>query len=170
MCDMRFMTCKQALEMAKALSGMTLEEIARKSRISMNIVVRYFREGDNYCPGLEAIPVLCRALGNTILIDWQRAQLESLESDTPASNANDVIRAVLLVGSSVGKLHQTTDDALSDGRIDAREGVSIANGAKGVEEAARKLRSNIGAFAGQVMRGGKWEWAEFPCDDDKGVQ
>ena len=56
---------------------MTAEELAEKLGISAAVMHRYLRQNDGYSPSLEMIPRLCAAMGNTVLIDWLKAQTEA---------------------------------------------------------------------------------------------
>jgi transcriptional regulator with XRE-family HTH domain len=60
----------QALEFARALSGLTYEEIAERMGKGQETVRRYFTD-PTYNPPAPLIPKLCGVLGNTILVEWQ---------------------------------------------------------------------------------------------------
>ena len=68
--NLRHMGFNEALDAAKQRSGLTNEAIANRSSLSTAAVSRYFNKYDDYTPSPELIPVLCRALGNTIIADW----------------------------------------------------------------------------------------------------
>ena len=72
----RNMTAVEAIRHAKELSGMTADEIASAGGMGTASVNRYLRQEEAYSPGLEAAPRLCRAIGNTVLVDWLLAQTD----------------------------------------------------------------------------------------------
>nr|MCR5258673.1 helix-turn-helix transcriptional regulator [Desulfovibrio sp.] len=102
--DYRNMTAVDAVRHAKDLSGMTAEEIATASGLGVASVTRYFRQGEDYGPSLKNIPALCRAMGNTILIDWLLAQTGRDFPVEPAKSRAEVLtsvaRAVVALGDA----------------------------------------------------------------------
>jgi transcriptional regulator with XRE-family HTH domain len=87
--NFRHATFKQTLVYAKLLSRMTNEEISEASGISLAQVARYFQENDAYSPAPALVPALCRAMRNTVLVDWQNAQVEDLRPVKAISNVQD---------------------------------------------------------------------------------
>lgn len=61
-----FFECKK---LAKAISGKTNEEMAEEIGVGHEHVARHFRE-PNYNVSSAMLPALCRAMGNTLQIDW----------------------------------------------------------------------------------------------------
>lgn len=110
-------TFKQALVYAKALSSMTNEEIAEASGIGGPQVSRYFQEHDTYAPAPYLIPVLCRVLGNTVLVDWLNAQVEELRPETTIQTVQDLSMAVMRATENTGELNSKTLAAIADGNI-----------------------------------------------------
>ena len=105
MMNLKDMTAKEAIRVAKEASGLTTEEIADGLNVTAGNVKRYLKEDDPYWPSLERLPLLCAVLGNTLLRDWLSAQLEEksagesemmLFSVTNAVNALEEVR--LLIG------------------------------------------------------------------------
>lgn len=74
------MSGKDALRLAKEESGLTEREIAVRVGVSLSIIKRYLHREDAYLPSLEMIPRLCTALGNDILLDWQKARRKKAEN------------------------------------------------------------------------------------------
>lgn len=61
--DYPTMTATEAIRHAKDVSGMTAEEIAAAAGIRPAAVRRYLAmDSDDYFPGLDKIPALCRAM------------------------------------------------------------------------------------------------------------
>ena len=76
MLNYKTMTAKEAIRTAKEESGLTAEQIAQHLGVSISLIRRYLKEDDNYFPGLEMLPRLCLALGNSLLLDWATAQIK----------------------------------------------------------------------------------------------
>lgn len=74
MLNYKTMTAKEAIRTAKEESGLTAEQIAQRLNVSISLIRRYLKEDDNYFPGLEMLPRLCLALGNSLLLDWAMAK------------------------------------------------------------------------------------------------
>lgn len=82
--SLKDMTGKDALHLAKEKSGMTEAEVAVGINVSVSIIKRYLNREDAYLPSLEMIPRLCAALGNTLLLEWLEAQVDTEESAAKA--------------------------------------------------------------------------------------
>lgn len=118
-------TFKQALVYAKALSGMTNEEIAEASGINGPQVSRYFQEHDTYAPAPYLLPVLCLVLGNTVLVDWLNAQIEELRPAASICTVQDLSMAVMRATQNTGDLNSKTLAAIADGVISQTEALSL---------------------------------------------
>lgn len=105
--DYQNMTATEAMRHAKDVSGLTAEEIGAAAGLSPGVVRRYLQRGDEYAPGLDRIPLLCRAMRNTVLIQWQQARLErQAEAVPPARNRAEVLTAVARVAASLGDVQR----------------------------------------------------------------
>ncbi len=105
--DYQNMTATEAIRHAKDVSGLTAEEIGMAAGVSAAVVRRYLQRGDDYEPGLSKVPALCRAMRNTVLIQWQQAQLERQAEDVPpARNRAEVLTAVARVAASLGDVQR----------------------------------------------------------------
>ena len=105
--DYQNMSATEAMRHAKDVSGLTAEEIGAAAELSAAVVRRYLQRGDEYAPGLDRIPALCRAMRNTVLIQWQQAQLERQAEDvSPARNRAEVLTAVARVAASLGDVQR----------------------------------------------------------------
>ena len=100
--DYRNMTAVEAVRHAKDLSGMTAGEIAEASGMGLASVTRYFRQDGEYSPGLESIPKLCRAMGNTVLVDWLLAQTGRDAPVEPAKSRAEVLTSVARAAAALG--------------------------------------------------------------------
>lgn len=116
--DYQNMTATEAMRHAKDVSGLTAEEIGRAGGISAAVVRRYLQRDEGYSPGLDRIPALCRAMRNTVLIQWQQAQLERQAEDVPPARSRaEVLTAVARVAASMGDVQRRLADS-EDGGID----------------------------------------------------
>ena len=144
--NLRHMGFNEALDAAKQRSGLTNEAIANRSSLSTAAVSRYFNKYDDYTPSPELIPLLCRALGNTIIADWIAAQVEDMHPATNITTTEDLTRAVMQATENTGILN---------GELSPSEAATIQaqfrSNAKWNNEAADALDPLAG---GQVYRHG----------------
>ena len=111
--DYQTMSHVDAMREAKAASGMTDEEIAKAANISVHAVRQYQRPRDGYAPGLDKIPVLCRVMGNNILLSWIQAQADprALCDIPPATSRAEVLTAVARVSATLGDAQRRLADS-----------------------------------------------------------
>lgn len=120
--DFMHMTAKQALVLAKDASGLTNAQIANRTAIGPEAVQRYFSEFDDYFPAIKHVPALCRALGNTIIFDWLRAQMaDMLPSEDPMDSVAAVAQTAVTLGALAGNVCAEASEAMADGIIEAHE-------------------------------------------------
>lgn len=93
MIELKMMTGKAALRLAKEESGLTQGEIADRLGVSHAVTKRYFNINDAYMPSLEMIPRLCVALGNDILVRWLEARLQGGENFSREEIEDEMVRA-----------------------------------------------------------------------------
>jgi len=122
------MTPKQALIMAKDMSGLTEVEIATRSGISFAQVKRYFTEYDEYYPSIFRLPALCRALGNSIPLDWLRAQMEVIlpPLHKPKDMAEAVARSAMRLSMQSGRVCEVTGFVIEDHVVEPHEAETLA--------------------------------------------
>ena len=114
--DYQNMTATEAMRHAKDVSGLTAEEIAAAIGASAGVIRRYLQRGDDYAPGLDRIPDLCRAMHNTVLIQWQQAQLgRTAEGVSPARTRAEVLTAVARVSASLGDVQRRLAESEAGG-------------------------------------------------------
>lgn len=156
--DLRNMTAGEALQYAKLLSGMTVEDIADRAGWGVASLRRCFNPQDtDHRPSLTRIPALCRALGNTVLLDWVIAQLEELSGTPGKSSVVDILQAVNAAASTSGQVHEAVDAALLDGRIDRQEARDIRGACREARKSLERIEASLQPIAGQVWRAGRWE-------------
>ncbi|MFP5223130.1 MAG: helix-turn-helix domain-containing protein [Acidobacteriota bacterium] len=153
--DLKNRTGGQALRLAREVSGLTLEAVSERSGISLPTIKRYFDEHDTYLPSLSNIPPLCRALENTIIMDWLAAQLEDLSPSEGIHSVQQLLRGVNRIGQEAGDVCRVADRVAEDGFICPVEAQELAGELKDVEEAARAIRENLQPVAGHMIIGGK---------------
>lgn len=143
MIDLRIHTAKQALVLAKMMSGLTCEEIAERSGVSYPVVRRYFQEHDtDYAPSIYRIPALCKALGNRVLFDWQEAQLEEMNAGDIRSGA-ELQSELNRLTRELGELAGVVDEGVRDGTLSRTEARRISGEARDVERQARRIRDGL---------------------------
>lgn len=119
--NLRQVTFKQALAHAKMLSGKTNAEICEVSGLSPANVAKYFKEHEAYYPNPCNIPTLCAALGNTVLVDWQVAQVAEVCPESIIVGAKDLTDAALSITGYVGKFCESVRLHVEDGQVSRRE-------------------------------------------------
>lgn len=155
--DLRNMTATEALRYARMVSGKTLEDLAEATGWGMSQVKQYFDASGRYFPSLPRIPTLCEALGNTILLDWLKAQLEQLEPSATIRSGCDLLMKVAKVGAELGDVQRTTEKALGDGKLDCTEAATLCGEFLDVEKAAQRARHGLTKLVGQRFEGGKFK-------------
>ena len=125
--DYRNMTATEALRHAKEQSGKTAEEIAEALGVSTAVVTRYFRSADSYGPSLDKLPRLCEALGNTILVDWLRAQTQEADEMPAAQSRAEVLTAVARATAALGEVSRLLIETENCG-IDQKQARAIRSG------------------------------------------
>ena len=105
--DYQNMSWLEALRYAKDVSGLTAEEIATRMGVKPSIVRRYLQNAEGYAPGLDKLPALCSALGNTVLLQWLTAQLEPADVEVlPARDRAEVLTAVASASAALGDVQR----------------------------------------------------------------
>ncbi len=125
--DYRNMTATEVLRHAKEQSGKTAEEIAGALGVSIAVVTRYFRSADSYGPGLDKLPRLCKALGNTILVDWLIAQTQKREEMPAAQSRAEVLTAVARATAALGEVSKLLVET-ENGGINPEQARAIRSG------------------------------------------
>lgn len=150
--DLKRMTAKQALSLAKGVAGKTNFELAEGMGQDVSTVRRYFNESDqNYYPSLFRIPVLCNALGNTILADWIQVQLED-DTDSPAIiSDNDLLRRLNRLAGELGAVHRSVDDTLDSPGLDNFDPRRLLSELIEVEHQVRELRHSLQCASGERL-------------------
>ena len=105
--DYQNMSWLEALRYAKDVSGLTAEEIATRMGVKPSIVRRYLQHAEGYAPGLDRLPALCAALGNTVLLQWLSAQVEPADAEVlPARDRAEVLTAVAAASAALGDVQR----------------------------------------------------------------
>ena len=124
---------------------MTAESIAQGVGITATHLRRYLDPNDNYAPSLHVIPVLCRVMRNTILLQWLEAQIVADDTPvTPAATRADVLTAVARAGSALGEVQRIVAEAQVLYPSTARE---IRSGLGDVIAACRSAQAGLQPLA-----------------------
>ena len=67
---------QQAKEFAKAMSTASFKDLSVATAIPASTLQRMFTDPE-YHPGAGNIPMLCNALGNTVMVDWMAEKLDA---------------------------------------------------------------------------------------------
>lgn len=67
---------QQAKELAKAYSTASFKDLSVGTGIPASTLQRMFTDPE-YHPGASNIPMLCNALGNTVMVDWMAEKLDA---------------------------------------------------------------------------------------------
>ncbi|MFI3272125.1 MAG: helix-turn-helix transcriptional regulator [Pseudomonadota bacterium] len=114
--DYENMSATDAVRLAKDVSGLTSEEIARRTGVGVNAIRQYIRQDDAYTPSLERIPALCDALGNTVLLQWLEEQIRPRQRDIPeATTRAQVLTACARVTATLGDVHRVLAESEGGG-------------------------------------------------------
>jgi transcriptional regulator with XRE-family HTH domain len=150
--DLKRMTAKQALALAKGVAGKSNFELAEGMGQDVSTVRRYFNENDrNYYPSLFRIPILCNALGNTIVSDWIQAQLED-DTDSPViTSENDILRRLNRLAGELGGVHRAVDDTLDGPGLDNFDPRHLLAELIEVEHQVRELRQSLQRASGERL-------------------
>ncbi|MFP4284154.1 MAG: hypothetical protein ACLFQG_01265 [Desulfovermiculus sp.] len=158
--DLVRLTAKQALGLAKGISGKTNEEIAEDVGQDYSSVKRYFLESDSgYYPSLMRLPRLCEALGNTVLIDWLQAQLDENPHPGGIDSENDLLRRMGHLSSELGRVHQAVEEALDGPGTDIFSAKRLFSGLIELEMKVRDLRRSMQQASGRHIDSEGWRTA-----------
>ena len=140
------MTSVEALRYAKQESGKTAREIAEAIGVSLSVVNRYLRLKNNYSPGLEILPKLCAAMGNTVILDWLAAQTGKKTHIEPAKSRAEIFTSVskaLVALGEVSKILIATEDS----GIDAEKAKAIRGAVEEVKRACEIVQGQLQMLA-----------------------
>ena len=143
--DYETMTANDAMRAAKEASGMTDKEISDKTGIPISVIRQYLCRENGYRPGLDKIPALCRALGNTILLKWLDAQCDmraEAARTAPATSRAEVLTSVARVSAYVGDAQRRLADSEERG-IDPACARDVRGLLSDVEEECRVARAKL---------------------------
>ena len=111
--DYETISATEAMRLAKDVSGMTVEEISKASKIPAGIIRQYLERDGGYNPAIDKIPTLCRVMGNNILLSWIQAQADprALCDIPPATSRAEVLTAVARVSATLGDAQRRLADS-----------------------------------------------------------
>ena len=111
--DYETISATEAMRLAKDVSGMTVEEISKASKIPAGIIRQYLERDGGYNPAIDKIPTLCRVMGNNILLSWIQAQAGTRArcDIPPATSRAEVLTAVARVSATLGDAQRRLADS-----------------------------------------------------------
>lgn len=71
--DLTKLSFPAVMSLALAQSRKSRDDVASEMGWNPSMASRVFVESDNYWPQLPSVPRLCAVLGNTLILDWMRA-------------------------------------------------------------------------------------------------
>lgn len=127
--DLTKLSFPAVMSLALAQSRLSRDDVASEMGWSPSMASRTFTESDNYWPQLPSVPRLCAVLGNTLILDWMRANAESLSSPR---RADPLDPETLILG--MGRLFAEMSDVaevgartIEDGKISRAEARRFMN-------------------------------------------
>lgn len=121
--DLTKLSFPAVMSLALAQSRKSRDDIAAEMGWNPSKATRSFNEGDNYWPQLPSVPRLCAVLGNTLILDWMRANALACGADRDAK-ALDPAGLVLGLGRlfrEMGDVARVGAKAVEDGNISKTE-------------------------------------------------
>ncbi len=140
--DYKNMSAIDAVRFAKEQSGLTAQELADKMDISVAVMNRYLRLNEGYSPSLEMLPRLCEAMGNTVLLDWLKAQTEQPEPAPQAKSRAEVLTAVARASAALGDVSRMLAET-EKGGIDVAGAKAIRAGLEEAKKACAKAQAQL---------------------------
>lgn len=122
--NLKGMSVKSAFHLAIANTDKTQEEIMDQMGWTPTVMSR-FLSFDGYLPSFSTIPKLCKVLGNTIIVDWLIANLESAENKHEPMDARDLLLAVATLAEKFGNVATECRSASLDDTITIAEAKRI---------------------------------------------
>ena len=132
--NLKDISFKTALRIAKEVSGLTLEDISERTGISLSQLQRYFSEEDYY-PSPPKIVAISKAMNTKLLAHWFMAQVEDIENST--------FRGYSEVVENIDRVTREIVKALEDGIVNEMERQRILTAA---ENAYKSLEALINAL------------------------
>ncbi|WP_051564567.1 phage regulatory CII family protein [Desulfovermiculus halophilus] len=158
--DLKRLTAKQALCLAKQMSGKTIEELAEEMEQDPSTVKRYFNEQDtSYYPSLMRLPRLCMALGNSLPLEWIQAQMGELEPSVPITNDSDLLQRMNRLAGELGGVHKTVDDTISASGLERFDPKCLLGELFEVEHQVKALRRSLQQAEGEPLNSEGWRSA-----------
>lgn len=159
--DLRKLTAKQILNLAKSISGKSNEEIAEELEQDHSSVKRYFQDTDKtYYPSLMRLPKLCRALENTILLEWVQVQVGNGDSNYEIiRNDSDLLRKMNRLAAELGDVHRSVDKSLSQPCQDSHAPDRLLTELFKLESRVRELRRSLEQARGERIDSEGWATA-----------
>lgn len=125
--DLGRMPWESLLPLAESRTNLTREDIANGMREHPSMVSRSFDPASDYFFRVHRIPYLCHLIGNDLIIRWQQARYDYLQSHagtepacTPLTAANG-LRSLAGLMREVGEAAAAIEAAAKDDCLDRQE-------------------------------------------------
>lgn len=106
-----------ALDLALGESRLGREDVGHAMGWSVSKTSRVFCHDDNYWPSMPSIPQLCQVLGNDVLLDWLRVNVNELRigrhDRAPILSELELFQLLSEIGKEMGEVNKAVNDALS---------------------------------------------------------
>lgn len=108
-------------KLAICKSGLTAAQVAGAMDVGEAVITRTTSD-DTYAPTFSKLPLFCRAVNNTLVIDWlyEKANLSGHLSVLPI-NCSGLQKTMLDFGKEVGDVFEKVQDAIKDGELTKKE-------------------------------------------------
>ena len=158
--DLKKLTAKQVLSLAKNLSGKSNMEIAEAIEQDHSSVKRYFNENDNeYFPSLMRIPRLCQALGNTFILDWIQAQIDDEEHTQGIRSDSDLLWRMNRLAGELGDVHKSVEKSLSGIQLDSFDPEQLLSELFKLERQVKEFRKSLQHISEDGLESEGWATA-----------
>ena len=122
--DLKNMDSWEAIRLAIEWSGKTRKEVASALGVNVGHINRYCSREDPHEPSLDMIRRLCLVLGNTVLLKWVEAKLDTSDAHIPAPESRaQVLTALARAVAALGEANRLAAETEARGitPADARE-------------------------------------------------
>lgn len=130
-CDIKNMSYFQASELAYDTAKVagtvrSYEDIAKRLNLGTETVHRYFTDPQYNCPARK-LPDMSRILGNTLMIEWQLAQLDAhMYFVSPEKDDSSLLNRMVSVRKEIGDLLAQDSLALKDNNYSPADMANLA--------------------------------------------
>ena len=138
-------TLKQVLAYCKLASGKTVGEISEETGLTHSSCQRYFNEFDMYYPRIIHLPVICKALGTTLPLEWLARQVGCTVVPLKKGEAGraDFMASLSAMCREYGEAVSAVARALEDGKVTREEAEECLAELEDVEREIARLKEML---------------------------